>query len=104
MGLFFNYDNPVCNEGATPVVFSYDPSIISLKELLIYELSQMAYYEEKLRKIGYNTGKITDLIINYVTLTVVNLDFQKDVFLNIIKNQSSENKQIIYKIIKQFDV
>lgn len=24
--------------------------------------------------------------------------------LNIIKNQSSENKQIIYKIIKQFDV
>lgn len=94
MGLFFNYDNPVCNEGATPVVFSYDPSIISLKELLIYELSQMAYYEEKLRKIGYNTGKITDLIINYVTLTVVNLNFQKDVFLNIIKNLYDEVQKL----------
>ena len=94
MGLFFNYDNPVCNEGATPVVFSYDPSIISLKELLIYELSQMAYYEEKLRKIGYDTGKITDLIINYITLTVVNLDFQKDVFLNIIKNLYDEVQKL----------
>ncbi len=94
MGLFFNYDNPVCNEGATPVVFSYDPSIISLKELLIYELSQMAYYEEKLREIGYNTKKITDLIINYVNLTVVNLDFQKDVFLNIIKNLYDEVQKL----------
>lgn len=99
MGLFFNYDNPVCNEGATPVVFSYDPSIISLKELLIYELSQMAYYEEKLRNIGYNTGKITDLIINYVNLTVVNLDFQKDVFLSIIKNLYDEVQKLtlVYK-------
>lgn len=94
MGLFFNYDNPVCNEGTTPVVFSYDPSIISLKELLIYELSQMAYYEEKMREIGCDTGKITDLIINYVNLTVVNLDFQKDIFLNIIKNLYDEVQKL----------
>lgn len=86
MGLFFNYDNSVCTEGATPAVFSFDPSISSLKELLIYELSLMSYYEVKLREIGENTEKIADEIINYITLTVVNLDFRKEQFLNIIKN------------------
>ncbi|MBQ2644433.1 hypothetical protein IJG14_02520 [bacterium] len=90
MGLFFNYDNSVCNEGATPVIFSYDPSISSLKELLIYELSQMSYYEVKLRELGENTSKITDFIINYITLAVVNLDFRKDRFLSIIKTLYDE--------------
>ena len=86
MGLFFNYDNSVCNEGTTPVVFSFDPSITSLKELLIYELSQMAYYEVKLRELGEKTETLTDKIINYITLAVVNLDFRKDQFLNMIKS------------------
>lgn len=90
MGLFFNYDNPVCNEGSTPVVFSYDPSISSLKELLIYELSQMSYYEVKLRDLGADTGKLTDTIINYITLAVVNLDYRKDQFLSVIKSLYEE--------------
>lgn len=86
MGLFFNYDNPVCNEGMSSAVFSYDPSISSLKELLIYELSQLSYYEVKLRELNYDTQKTAGAIINYITLIVVNLDFRKDRFLNIIKN------------------
>lgn len=94
MGLFFNYDNSVCNEGSTPVVFSFDPSITSLKELLIYELSQMAYYEVKLRELGEKTDILTDKIINYITLAVVNLDFRKDQFLNIIKNLYNEVENV----------
>ena len=97
MGLYFNYDNPVCNEGSTPVVFSYDPSISSLKELLIYELGQMSYYEEKLREIGKDTEKITDSVINYITLAVVNLDFRKDRFLTMIKNLYLEIQKLILK-------
>ena len=94
MGLFFNYDNSVCNEGTTPVVFSFDPSITSLKELLIYELSQMAYYEVKLRELGEKTETLTDKIINYITLAVVNLDFRKDQFLNMIKNLYNEVESV----------
>lgn len=94
MGLFFNYDNSVCNEGATPVVFSFDPSITSLKELLIYELSQMAYYEVKLRELGEKTETLTDKIINYITLAVVNLDFRKNQFLNMIKNLYNEVESV----------
>ena len=94
MGLFFNYDNSVCNEGATPVFFSYDPSITSLKELLIYELSQMSYYSVKLKEIGIDTEKINDRIINYISLAVVNLDFRKEQFLSVIKNIYDSVKEL----------
>ena len=94
MGLFFNYDNPVCNEGSTPVAFSYDPSISSLKELLLYEISQMSYYEVKMRELGENTERIADSVINYITLIVVNLDFKKDRFLTIIKNLYDEVQKL----------
>jgi len=86
MGLFFNYDNSVCSEGSTPVLFSYDPSITSLKELLIYEISQMSYYSVKLKELGIDTEKTNDRIINYISLMVVNLDFRKEQFLSVIKN------------------
>lgn len=97
MDLFYNYENPVCNEA--PVVFSSDPSITFLKELLIYELSQMSYYEEKLRELGEDTEKYTDIIINYITLAVVNLDYRKDRLLNLLKNlyQDIQNLLQIYK-------
>lgn len=104
MGLFFNYDNSVCNEGSTPVVFSFDPSITSLKELLIYELSQLSYYEFKMRELGEDTEKLTDAIINYITLTVVNLDFRKDQFLNVIKSiydEVEKNKEKYKEVCKK---
>ena len=85
MGLFFNYDNSVCSEGTTPVVFSFDPSISSLKELLMYELSQLSYYEFKLRELGEDTEDLTNDIIENITLALVNLDFRKDEFLNMLK-------------------
>ena len=85
MGLFFNYDNSVCSEGTTPVVFSFDPSISSLKELLMYELSQLSYHEFKLRELGEDTEDLTNDIIENITLAMVNLDFRKDEFLNMLK-------------------
>lgn len=104
MGLFFNYDNSICNESATPVVFSFDPSISSLKELLIYELSQLSYYECKIRDLGENTEKLADEIINYITLIVVNLDFRREQLLNVIKSiydEVEKNKEIYQEICKK---
>ena len=94
MGLFFNYDNSVCSEGSTPVLFSYDPSITSLKALLIYELSGMSYYSVKLKELGINTEKTNDKIINYISLMVVNLDFRKEQFLSVIKNIYDNVKEL----------
>ena len=94
MGLFFNYDNSVCNGGSSPVLFSYDPSVTSLKELLIYEISQMSYYSVKLVELGADTEKINDRIINYISLMVVNLDFRKEQFLSVIKNIYDNVKEL----------
>ncbi len=107
MGLFFNYDNSVCNEGSTPVIFSFDPSITSLKELLIYELSQLSYYEYQMRMLGNDTSKLTDEIINYITLAVVNLDFRKEQFLNVIKSiydEVEKNKDLYKELCKKKSV
>ena len=92
MSLFFNYDNSVCGKGFSPVFFPYDPSVSSLKELLMYELSQMSYYSIKLKELGFDTAKINDKIINYISLIVVNLDFRKEQLLSVIKNIYDEVK------------
>ena len=67
MSLFFNYDNSVCSKGFSPVFFPYDPSITSLKELLMYELTQLSYYSVKLKELDCDTTKINDKIINYIS-------------------------------------
>lgn len=93
MSLFFNYDNSVCSKGFSPVFFPYDPSISSLKELLMYELSQMSYYSVKLKELGFDTTKINNKIVNYISLIVVNLDFRKEQLLSVIKNIYDEVKK-----------
>ena len=92
MSLFFNYDNSVCSKGFSPVFFPYDPSITSLKELLMYELTQLSYYSVKLKELDCDTTKINDKIINYISLIVVNLDFRKEQLLSVIKNIYDEVK------------
>lgn len=86
MGLFFNYDNSVCNDGDATSVFSYDPTIYSLKELLVYELSQASYYGVKLRDSGEDITPVFDKILEFAGMILVNMDFRKEKLMSVIKS------------------
>lgn len=86
MGLFFNYDNSVCNDGDATSVFSYDPTIYSLKELLVYELSQASYYGVKLRNSGADVTPVFDKILEFAGMILVNMDFRKEKLMSVIKS------------------
>lgn len=86
MGLFFNYDNSVCNDGDATSVFSYDPTIYSLKELLVYELSQASYYGVKLRNSGEDVTPVFDKILEFAGMILVNMDFRKEKLMSVIKS------------------
>ncbi|MGN0192631.1 MAG: hypothetical protein ACI4CY_03795 [Candidatus Gastranaerophilaceae bacterium] len=86
MGLFFNYDNSVCNDGDATSVFSYDPTIYSLKELLVYELSQASYYGVKLRDSGEDIAPVFDKILEFAGMILVNMDFRKEKLMSVIKS------------------
>ena len=104
MSVFFNYDNPICNEGNSPSVFSFDPSILSLKELLLCELKHLAYYIVKLSDLEIDTRQIRDKIIQYISLVFVNLDFKRDEFKEIIeeiKHDRMELEKSYYGVCKQ---
>ncbi len=94
MSIFFNYDNPICNEGNSPSVFSFDPSILSLKELLLCELKHIAYYIVKLSDLSIDTSEIRNKVIQYISLVFVNMDFKRDEFKEIIE-EIKEDRTIL---------
>ena len=94
MSIFFNYDNPICNECNSPSVFSFDPSILSLKELLLYELKHISYYILKLSEFSVDTTKERDKVINFISLVFVNLDFKRSEFNNIIEDIKGIRKNL----------
>lgn len=97
MSLFFNYDNAVCENGNSP--FSYDPMVYSLKELLLYELSQVSYYSVKLEKNGENVKDIDDKTVKYIYLIFTNKDYSQNTLLSAIKEiyDFIEETEIKYK-------
>lgn len=94
MSVFFNYNNPNSSSGQLICPFSTDPSLESLKELLIYEFKQIAYYILKLEELSIDSKEIRDKIINYISLIFVNLNFKKAEFNNIIKELKQDQKEI----------
>lgn len=86
MSNFFNFNNPVCMAGNSPSTFSYDPSILSLKELLLYELKQIAYYVDRLEGLDIDKSNIRGKLIDYISLIIVNLDFKRNSFNSIIES------------------
>lgn len=92
MSIFFNYNNPGCLQGESSCQFSLDPSISSLKELLMYELKQISYYITKIDELSGDTKKIRDEVIYYIALGSANLDFKREEFNKII-NELRENKK-----------
>lgn len=101
MNKFFNYTNPICIEGHTPIVFSYDPSILSLKELLIYELQQIAYYITKLEDLEIDTSDDRNRLVKFISLVVVNLDFRREMFDVIIQDLKAEKLKLETEYIRK---
>lgn len=85
MSIFHNYSNPLCSEGHTPSNFSYDPSILSLKEMITYELKKLAYYIVKLDDLQIDVSDIIDFVIANTSLTIINADFKRDKYLKTIE-------------------
>lgn len=86
MNKFFNYYTSLCVGSNTPTIFSYDPFLIAIKEMLVSELQQVVYYIEKLKDFNINMSGYTDKVIEFISVLIVNLDFNKESFFVIIQD------------------
>ncbi len=91
---FLNYYNSLCIGANTPTIFSYDPYIIAIKELLVHELQQIVYYIEKLKDYDVDMKKYTDKVIEFIAVLIVNLDFKKESFFIIIEDLYNNKKTL----------
>ncbi len=97
MNKFFNYYNSNCLGSNSPNIFSYDPYIAAVKEMLLYELQQLVYYIEKLKELDVDMAEYTDKVIDFISLIIINLDFNKESFFIIIEDLYN-NKKILEKM------
>lgn len=86
MNRFFNYYNSLCVGANSPNVFSFDPYIIAIKEMLVSELRQMVFYIEKLKDLDVDMSVYRDKVIEFISVLVVNLDFKKESFFVIVED------------------
>ena len=91
---FFNYYSSICTGENTPAAFTYDPFIISIKEMLVSELQQIVYYIEKLKDLNINMSIYTDKVIDFISTLIVNLDFKKESFFIIIEDLNTNKKNL----------
>lgn len=98
MSIFHNYSNPQCTEGHTPSSFSYDPSIISLREMILYELKRLSYYIVKLEDMDVETMDTIDNVIDHTALTIINADFKREKYIKTIDLY----KELINKLEKTY--
>lgn len=94
MSIFHNYRNPQCTEGHTPSSFTYDPSIISLREMILYELKRISYYIVKLDDMSIDISDAIDEVILHTAITIINADFKREKYLKTIERY----KEIIDKL------
>ncbi len=94
MNKFLNYYNSLCTGDNTPNIFSFDPFLIAMKEVLITELEQVVFYIEKLKTLDFDMTEYTDKVIDFITVLIVNLDFNKENFFVIIKDLYENKKSL----------
>lgn len=96
MNKFFYY-NSLCAGSNLQSVFSIDPYISAIKELLLSELKQVVYYIEKLRGLDFDMSVYTGKVIEFIAVLIVNLDFSKDSTFIIIEDLY-DNKKMLEKM------
>ncbi len=94
MNKFFTYYNSLCVGANTPTVFSFDPYVTAIKELLVAELQQLVFYIEKLKDLDINMDEYTDKVIEFISVLIVNLDFKKESFFVIIEDLYNNKKML----------
>lgn len=97
MNKFFNYYNSLCVGANTPTVFSFDPYVTAIKELLFAELQQIVYYIEKLKDLNVDMSLYTDKVIEFISILIFNLDFKKESFF-VIMEDLHNNKKMLEKL------
>lgn len=93
MNKFFYY-NSLCTGSNTQSIFSIDPYVTAIKELLLSELKQVVYYIEKLRSLDFDMSSYTDKVIEFITVLIVNLDFTKENTFVIIEDLYNNKKML----------
>ena len=88
---FFNYYNSLCLGANSPTVFSFDPYIAAIKEILVSELREIVFYIVKLKKFNIDMNQYRDKVIEFISVLVVNLDFRRESFFVIVEDLN-ENK------------
>lgn len=86
MNKYFHYFYPSSTEGTSSVSFAYDEVLISLKEILMFELQQISYYIKKLDEAGVDVSSKKDKVVAFVALVIENLYFKRDNFDYIISD------------------
>ncbi|MBR6162930.1 hypothetical protein IKQ26_03435 [bacterium] len=86
MNKYFHYFHPSCSEGTSSVSFAYDSTVIPLKELLMFELQQIAYYIFKLSSLGVDISAKRDRLVDFITVVITNLYLKREKFEFLIKD------------------
>ncbi len=94
MNKYFYYFHPSCSEGTSSVSFAYDSTIIPLKELLMFELQQIAYYLDKLSSLGVDVSAKRDKLIEFITVVITNLYLKREKFEFILKDLESNKDNL----------
>ncbi len=100
MNRFFNYTTSACTDLHSMSVFAFDPSISSLKEVLMYELQHIAYYITKISELEVDTDEIRNRLIKFIAKVVVNLDFKRETLNVIIEDLKDEKRKLEEQYIK----
>ena len=98
---FFNYYNSLCVGANSPTVFSFDPYLSAIKEMLVSELREIVFYVEKLRDLNEDMSEYRDKVIEFISVLVVNLDFRRESLFVIVEDlyKNKTNLQNLYKSI-----
>ena len=97
MNKFFNNYNPSCIGANSPNLFSFDPYMFAIKDLLLSELSQIVFYIQKLKELGSDMSIYRDKVIEFISVLIVNLDFKRESFFLIVEDLY-ENKSNLHKM------
>ena len=96
---FFNYYNSLCVGANSPTVFSFDPYLSAIKEMLVTELREIVFYIEKLRDLDEDMSEYRDKVIEFISVLVVNLDFRRESLFVIVEDlyNNKTKLQNLYK-------
>ena len=72
--------------GCTKVgVCGKKPEVANLQDLLVYTLKGISFYNLEARKLGLDTKKVDEIIMEDLFATITNANFDRDVFIKLIK-------------------